>query len=45
MAKIGGQSEKQLVHAGHIALSYEGTIISALNRIVKSYKNRIFLSA
>ena len=45
MAKIGGQSEKQLIHRGFIALQFEGRIDDALARIHRAYRARVFQSS
>ncbi|GHU66904.1 hypothetical protein FACS1894184_05790 [Clostridia bacterium] len=42
MAKVGGQSEKQLIHRGFTVLSHEGPLDAALTRIKKAYKSRVF---
>lgn len=42
MARIGGQSEKQMIHRGFIALQYEGRLDDALKRISKAYRARVF---
>ncbi|GHU80891.1 hypothetical protein FACS1894191_7100 [Clostridia bacterium] len=43
VAKIGGKSEKFLLHNDIIPLQFEGDVESALERIKKAYKNRPFL--
>ncbi len=42
MAQIGSQSEKQLIHRGFIALTFDGLLDDALLRIRKAYRSRTF---
>jgi predicted Fe-Mo cluster-binding NifX family protein len=44
VAKIGGKAEKQLTLKHIVPLAFEGSIETALERVQKAYKRRVFAS-